>query len=197
MKIMDLFPVKMGNTYGAMMIVKLATATELQKLWEHENRHEQESGRDGDIIFMPFEKSKETPFADYQKEKTAQWSKPVTEVGWGRAWVALDQNQTVVGALKLYPMGKIETLLHRAILATGIERRTRGQGLGSHLMSAALTWAKQQPTLDWIELYVFGHNEAAQALYRKFGFEVIGTTPDMFRVHGQKIDDTKMVLRLR
>ena len=51
--------------------------------------------------------------------------------------------------------------------------------------------------LDWISLNVFESNPGAKALYSKFGFETSGTTRDMFRVFGQKIDDTEMVLKLR
>ncbi|MES2856860.1 MAG: GNAT family N-acetyltransferase, partial [Bdellovibrionota bacterium] len=79
----------------------------------------------------------------------------------------------------------------------GIERSHRGGGWGTKLMEVAIGWAKEQPSLDWVQLYVFDHNEPAKALYRKFGFEAVGTVEDLFRVHGQRIADTHMVLNIR
>lgn len=78
----------------------------------------------------------------------------------------------------------------------GMERTVRGQGWGSRLMKEAIAWAKAEPGLDWISLYVFENNLPAKALYKKFGFEVVGTTKDRFRVFNQSIDDTEMVLKL-
>ena len=63
-------------------------------------------------------------------------------------------------------------------------------------MADAIQWAKQQQTLSWLQLAVFAHNEPAKALYRKFGFIEVGTTPDMFRVFGKEVTDTAMILRL-
>lgn len=54
----------------------------------------------------------------------------------------------------------------------------------------------QQPTLGWITLSVFENNPPAKALYKKFGFEPVGTTKDLFRVFGKSIDETQMVLKL-
>ena len=64
-------------------------------------------------------------------------------------------------------------------------------------MQAALDWAKAQPTLTWLQLFVFDHNLPAKKLYKKFGFEKSGITPDMFRVNGQKISEVSMILMLR
>ena len=79
----------------------------------------------------------------------------------------------------------------------GVERTARGHGWGSKLVTEAITWAKQQPSLAWITLYVFENNPPAKALYKKFGFKAVGTTKDMFRAFGQSIDDTEMVLELQ
>jgi len=77
----------------------------------------------------------------------------------------------------------------------GLERTIRSQGWGSNLTIEAVKWARQQPTLDWIALNVFENNLPAKALYKKFGFETVGTTRDIFRVFGQSIDNTEMVLK--
>ena len=45
----------------------------------------------------------------------------------------------------------------------------RGRGVGSALLSAAVTWARAVGAHK-VALQVWPHNEAALALYRKFGF---------------------------
>lgn len=49
----------------------------------------------------------------------------------------------------------------------------RGQGVGSALLQAAIDWARERGAHK-IALQLWPHNEAAQALYEKFGFEVEG-----------------------
>ena len=49
----------------------------------------------------------------------------------------------------------------------------RGQGVGSALLAAAVDWARGVGAHK-IALQVWPHNEAALALYRKFGFEQEG-----------------------
>ena len=45
----------------------------------------------------------------------------------------------------------------------------RGRGVGTALVAAAIEWARGRG-LHKLTLSVFPHNEAAVALYRKFGF---------------------------
>ena len=45
----------------------------------------------------------------------------------------------------------------------------RGRGVGSALLAASIEWAREHG-LHKLSLGVFPHNEAAIALYRKFGF---------------------------
>ncbi|WP_020583626.1 GNAT family N-acetyltransferase [Endozoicomonas elysicola] len=51
----------------------------------------------------------------------------------------------------------------------------QGQGIGSQLLEAAIELAEHWLAITRIELEVYTDNEAAVALYRKFGFEVEGT----------------------
>lgn len=170
--------------------------TDIPALHAHLARHGRESGRDGDLIFAPYETTWDQPVDSLRQDKLQKWSTPIHEPGWERAW-AVVQNNEVFGELKLVQQPALKTALHRTTLMMGIERPYRGKGLGSKLIDAAISWAKKQPSLDWIQLYVFDHNEPAKKLYRKHGFEVIGVTRDLFRVHGNKIDDVMMVLNLK
>lgn len=59
-------------------------------------------------------------------------------------------------------------------LGMSIDPRYRGRGIGTQMMNAAIEWARQQGSVHKIELEVWPHNAAAQALYTKCGFAVEG-----------------------
>jgi RimJ/RimL family protein N-acetyltransferase len=54
-----------------------------------------------------------------------------------------------------------------------VAREWRGRGVGSALVAAAIDWSRERG-LHKLCLSVFPHNEAAIALYRKFGLEEEG-----------------------
>jgi RimJ/RimL family protein N-acetyltransferase len=112
-------------------------------------------------------------------------AKAVDQVGWERSW-GLFEGTEIRGTIQLRHSPKLESNLHRALLAMGIERGQRGQG-----------WARAQSSLEWIDLGVFEHNAPARALYSRFGFREAGRREDLFRVFKTQITDIEMVLKLR
>lgn len=62
---------------------------------------------------------------------------------------------------------------HVAVLGMAVAREWRGRGVGSALVSEAFRWARWAG-VEKVSLEVYPHNEAARALYRKFGFEEEG-----------------------
>ena len=56
----------------------------------------------------------------------------------------------------------------------------RSRGVGSALLAAAIDWAREQG-LHKLSLWVFAHNAAAIALYRKFGFVEEGRRVKQYR----------------
>ncbi len=160
----------------------------------HRLRHSKENGRDGDFIFAPTEE--EHPMREDELKKEAEaLAKPVTTPGWLRVWIVTDEIE-ILGEITLIHRPAMKACLHRCLLMMGLERTLRKQGWGSKLVSEAVSWAKREPTLEWITLNVFENNPPAKALYMKSGFEAVGTTKDLFRVFGKSIDDTEMVLKL-
>ena len=72
----------------------------------------------------------------------------------------------------------------------------RGRGVGAALVSAAIEWAKARG-LHKLTLSVFPHNDAAIALYRKFGFTDEGLHPQhLRRANGELWDLLDMGLML-
>jgi ribosomal protein S18 acetylase RimI-like enzyme len=77
-----------------------------------------------------------------------------------------------------------------------VAREWRGRGVGSALMEAAIAWAREHG-LHKLSLSVFPHNDAAIALYRKFGFVQEGHRRNqLLRASGELWDMLDMGLLL-
>ena len=120
---------------------------------------------------------------------------PIGEPGWQRWFVVEADDGRIVGHLDLRG-DRLRTANHRCTLGIGIETAYRGAGIGQELIQSAIDFARAHPPLVWIDLWVFGNNLAAIALYQRMGFQTIGSTPDQFRFGDQSVDDIHMVLRL-
>lgn len=155
----------------------------------HFARHCAESGR-GDIHFMPFAPGDGGPRGLTFERLVLALDAP----DWQRWFAAFhDGEKRIVGHVDLKGDG-LRTGLHRCELGIGIERPFRGQGLGRRLMQHAIDFCRQAPSIDWLDLKVFGHNSVARALYRSLGFIEVGTVADRFRIEGTSVDDVLMTL---
>ncbi|MGY3891332.1 GNAT family N-acetyltransferase [Aeromonas mytilicola] len=81
---------------------------------------------------------------------------------------------------------------HVASLGMAVRDDWAGRGVGTALMAAALDLADNWLGLTRLELTVWSDNEAAQALYRKFGFEQEGVARDYGLRHGVLVDTLYM-----
>ncbi len=161
----------------------------------HLARHMAESGRDGTPVFNPLPPSERWDPDARRPLLLARWAKALHEPGWERAW-AVHDNDRIVGHLDLRTR-ELSSSLHRATLGMGLEATHRRMGLGRALIDTAVAWAREQPSLDWVDLQVFAHNEPALRLYAQCGFVEKGRVEDLFRIGGERITDVQMTLRLR
>jgi ribosomal protein S18 acetylase RimI-like enzyme len=114
----------------------------------------------------------------------------VGEPGWRRAWVARGPEQQILGHIDL--RGHAERYAaHRCLLGMGVHRDLRRQGLGAALIEHARVWAASSE-LEWLDLQVLSHNQAALALYEKAGFVRVGEVPHMFKIDGHAFSYTTM-----
>lgn len=164
---------------------------DIDALADHLQRHSEENGRDGDVLFMPY--GQDPPFerAGFAERHGKRLGQPLDASGWERSWVARDDAGVAIAHVDLHGDGK-GPRRHRATLGMGIERRWRRRGLGWRLLQHALAWAREAPSLDWVDLGVLAHNQPARELYRRAGFIEVGTTADLLRVDGRVIDDVAM-----
>ncbi len=85
---------------------------------------------------------------------------------------------------------------HRGDLGIAVIKEFWNQGVGSLLLREIIEFAKDND-FEVIDLQVRSDNEAAIHLYKKFGFEKIGTHPAFFKVHGSYVPFDYMCLDLK
>ncbi len=110
-------------------------------------------------------------------------------------FLVAEVNGEIVGALD-YKGGTRQATRHTAVLGMSVSQAWRGQGVGNALMNQAVTWAKQTGIVSRLELFVYARNQAAIALYRKFGFEIEGQRRRVIYQNGAYLDDLLMALLL-
>ena len=97
--------------------------------------------------------------------------------------VAFDEGELIgTGAVSVIS-GK-PRFAHRREIAISVRKDYWGKGIGTGLMNLLLDFAKKSGA-EVLELEVRSDNEAAIALYKKFGFEKIGTNEKFFKINGE------------
>lgn len=76
---------------------------------------------------------------------------------------------------------------HRGFLGMGLLPEYRGKGIGSKLLEKVLDRGREFG-LEKIELHVYTSNQAAIALYKKFGFEEEGLIKKYRKLDGKYFD---------
>ena len=102
----------------------------------------------------------------------------------------------VVGNCGLHLTSKSPRRRHAGSLGMSVRDDWHGKGVGSALLAAAIDVADNWLDYRRLELTVYTDNEAALALYRKFGFEVEGTLREYAYRDGHYVDAYTMA-RLR
>lgn len=85
---------------------------------------------------------------------------------------------------------------HRGEFGISVKKSYWNQGVGTMLMEHILDFAKNVARSEIVSLEVRSDNEAAIHLYRKFGFEKIGTFKGYFKIGEELIDFDIMELFL-
>ncbi len=176
-----------------MYAIEQLTEADLPLYRDHMKRHFAKEDDQEGIIYHPLTDFSYFDTDEFIQNNSKSLQKKLNEEQWHRVWVVKDQ-QNIIAHINLKG-GRLSTMLHRTSLGIGIESNYRGKGLGKKLMSFAITWAREQKFI-WLDLYVHAQNYKAMNLYKKLGFNEIGTTKDSFRVNGVSIDDTHMTLKL-
>lgn len=109
----------------------------------------------------------------------------------GQLRIGAIEGHQIVGLVTLTPYSDCN-LVHRRVLGLGILEPFRGLGLGRKLMRLALDCAQALPFLSWVDGTACQANQRVVLLDISEGFQIIGVTPDYYRVKG----DPQTVLSL-
>lgn len=85
-----------------------------------------------------------------------------------------ERDDQLLGSAGLHPVGTSVRRRHAMMVGISVVHEAKGQGVGTALMQALCDYADRWMGVLRIELTVFADNEAAVALYRKFGFQTEG-----------------------
>jgi ribosomal protein S18 acetylase RimI-like enzyme len=103
----------------------------------------------------------------------------------------------VVGQCSIAGLGQAPgaEVAHVGELGILVDRRFRGQGVGTALLVAALEAARRQ--FETVKLSVFASNEGAQRLYRRVGFVEHGRLPRAIKRGDRYHDEVLMHVDLK
>jgi RimJ/RimL family protein N-acetyltransferase len=181
------------TTFGSTSVRPLGIA-DVDGYLRHLREVDAGSGVDGAGHSHAYSSSEPFEMEAGRDREVTRWSTDIDDLAWRRAWGLFDRGE-LVGHLYL-ARAMLRSELHRVHMGMGIGRSHRRQGGGTSLLETGIEWARNQPTIDWIDLGVFSDNPGAQALYARHGFRIVGQTPDRFRVDGQSLDDISMTLNV-
>ena len=94
-----------------------------------------------------------------------------------------------------YSHVKRRRMSHRGEISIALKKSVWGCHLGTCLMQRLLDFAKNNCRAEIISLEVRSDNARAIALYKKFGFETVGTFPGFMKIDGKSVDCDIMCLR--
>lgn len=82
---------------------------------------------------------------------------------------------------------------HSVVLGMSVAPEWRNRRIGTALMQRALAWAKADPSIRRVELYVYATNKPAIRLYERHGFVIEGMRRGAVCVGDVFVDDLLMV----
>ena len=88
-------------------------------------------------------------------------------------------------------------LAHRAEISLSVKKAMWGNHIGTRFMEKIIDFARNTAGSEIISLEVRSDNERAIALYKKFGFEKIGTFHGFMKINGTDVSCDIMRLDLR
>ena len=106
---------------------------------------------------------------------TAGWEKRIADIGGDDYLLVADVGGEVVGNAGLHPASKSPRRRHAGTIGMAVRDDWHGRGVGTALMTAIVDLADNWIGYSRLELTAYTDNEAALALYRKFGFAIEGT----------------------
>jgi len=176
--------------------IREAGEADLAPFFAYLDDHLRDNGANGTPLFQPMPRAQSKLPGTVRLSFIKGLVTPVGEPGWRRLWLAIGATGDIAGHIDLRSRPE-PAAKHRAMLGMGVHRLHRRRGLGARLVDTAVTWARSEAGIDWIDLEVFADNHPAVELYLCAGFTMTARIADMLRVDGESHDLAYMTLGLR
>ena len=116
------------------------------------------------------------------------WRKRLADFAAEDYLLVAEANGEVVGNCGLHVASRSPRRRHAGYIGMSVRDDWHGKGVGTALMSAVVDIADNWLNYRRLELTVYTDNEAALALYRKFGFAIEGTLREYSFRDGEYVD---------
>lgn len=127
-------------------------------------------------------------------EKEREYLKSFTDSD-KQLYLVAEENNEIVGTAVFSGLSKAR-LSHRAEISISVKKAMWGNHIGTRFMERIIDFAKNTAHTEIISLEVRSDNERAISLYRRFGFEKIGTFDGYMKVNGKDVSCDIMKLNL-
>ncbi len=127
-------------------------------------------------------------------EKEREYLKSFTDSD-KQLYLVAEENNEIVGTAVFSGLSKAR-LSHRAEISISVKKAMWGNHIGTRFMEWIIDFAKNTAHTEIISLEVRSDNERAISLYRRFGFEKIGTFDGYMKVNGKDVSCDIMRLNL-
>lgn len=127
-------------------------------------------------------------------EKEREYLKSFTDSD-KQLYLVAEENNEIVGTAVFSGFSKAR-LSHRAEISISVKKAMWGNHIGTRFMERIIDFAKNTAHTEIISLEVRSDNKRAISLYRRFGFEKIGTFDGYMKVNGKDVSCDIMRLNL-
>lgn len=127
-------------------------------------------------------------------EKEREYLKSFTDSD-KQLYLVAEENNEIVGTAVFSGFSKAR-LSYRAEISISVKKAMWGNHIGTRFMERIIDFAKSTAHTEIISLEVRSDNERAISLYRRFGFEKIGTFDGYMKVNGKDVSCDIMRLNL-
>jgi ribosomal protein S18 acetylase RimI-like enzyme len=178
-----------------MIVIKELDSERLEDFFQYLTIHISENGQNGNNFYFPLSKEQSILSNDLMMKFKEGLYKDVGETGWRKVWIALNQENKIVGHIDIRSNNQLNSE-HRVLLGMGVDINFRGLKIGQSLLEFIIEYCRKNSKIAWIDLEVMTNNIPAKRLYEKMNFEYLKTIKDMFRINNISYDFTSMTLNV-
>lgn len=178
-----------------MISIKELNQDRLDDFIQYLTNHLSENGQKEVTLFQPLSKKQSSLSQEWKAKFEAGMNKKNGEIGWRKIWVAVNEENKIVGHIDIRSQNQLNTE-HRVLLGMGVDSNFRNLKIGQKLLEFIIDYCRNNHKISWIDLQVLTNNVPAIGLYKKMNFEHLSITKDMFRIDNISYDYTSMTLNV-